>query len=163
MKVAVTEPKSLSHPTRTSSLPHRAANNAELSVSLNQPSGQSAFEQGRVTEDSNRHKDSSPRGQLTGLEDLAAYRAELYLLQRRMLETVGKSSNWSAGWSAITRSGFLDDVFSEVDLSKESNGSIAQSPAESRPETPSLTGLCSDVLRKAVSSLTSFRRLYEVL
>src|SRR5438045_9781661 len=55
-----------------------------------------------------------------GLEDLAASRAELYLLSRSVLELVGYQRNWFVGWEPLSdkRTG-TEALMAEVNLSDD--------------------------------------------
>ncbi|KAL9097782.1 MAG: hypothetical protein Q9165_000108 [Trypethelium subeluteriae] len=97
------------------------------------------------------------------LEQLAAHRAELYLLQRRVLEQAGSPYGWLAGWSAI--SGPQSDKtveLSEVELDT-ANGDhpIRHDEDTGKLRTPSESkGLGVQALFAAVQSLDAFRALY---
>jgi hypothetical protein len=99
------------------------------------------------------------------MEDLAAHRAKLYLLQRRVLEHIGKRCGWLIGWAAIASLQTIQqEELNEIDL----DGSVIAKPEDeqghdkSREAAPSTCGLCEASLAKAVLSLDEFRGMYEV-
>jgi hypothetical protein len=152
-KAAIPEPKTMMHPARSSSLAIRSASREPPSPGIF-PGGRrsSVPEQGG----------SSPFLKV-GLEGLAGYRAELYILSRNVLEQVGKQRGWSTGWAetAYLQGGKADDM-EEVDLSQESSEETSEeSVAPIIP--PSSDGIESKLLRTALDNRDDFYRLYETL
>ena len=109
-----------------------------------------------------------PAAHGSGLAELAGGRAELYLMQRRLIESLAKQKGWSAGWAAITSSKDLE----EVDLeSNESPYQEEESPYQdgdndpmsraSRTDDQAGAVLCSG-LAFSLMSITSFQTAFEV-
>ncbi|KAK6587408.1 hypothetical protein PZA11_000698 [Diplocarpon coronariae] len=95
----------------------------------------------------------------TGLEDLAAHRAELYLLSRSVLVQVGKERGWSVGWIEMAKLQGGDDIGEMEDVDLEDS-----SEAEKKVVLPpSSHGIESRLLRTALDNKGDFYRLYETL
>ncbi|KAK2628264.1 hypothetical protein QTJ16_002910 [Diplocarpon rosae] len=95
----------------------------------------------------------------TGLEDLAAHRAELYLLSRSVLVQVGKERGWSVGWTEMAKLqgdniGAMEDVDLDEDASEAKKKVVLP---------PSSHGIESRLLRTALDDKDDFYRLYETL
>jgi hypothetical protein len=151
-KAAIPEPKTMMHPARSSSLALRS--------SSREPPSPGVFPGGRRASVPEQGATSSPFLK-NGLEQLAAHRAELYILSRNILEAVGRQHSWSVGWNEIaymqsTEVGNLE----EIDLS-QTNQSISSKEDQKIPRT--LDGICSKLLRAAVDNRDDFYRLYETL
>ena len=99
----------------------------------------------------------------TGLEYLAAQRAEMYLIARRALSSVGTRHGWKTGWSAVSgeeqiEESDLDEVSLEDGPGKVStNGNLTSNQSQSV-----LVGLQDDDLEAAMSTRDGFYALYEV-
>ncbi|TVY81832.1 Trafficking protein particle complex subunit [Lachnellula suecica] len=154
-KAAIPEPKTMMHPARSSSL--------AIHSPPREPTGAAAFPSNRRS--SVPEQSPAPSTFLKiGLEDLAGYRAELYLLSRNVLEVVGKERGWSAGWEEVTQH-YHDkaDEMQDVDLEDDSSGKQDTVTAASSKPAPSLYGIDNKLLRTAVDSKDDFYRLYETL
>ncbi|KAI9053367.1 hypothetical protein LZ554_002326 [Drepanopeziza brunnea f. sp. 'monogermtubi'] len=148
-KASIPEPKTLMHPTRSSSLALRSRSR--------EPPAAEKFPGMR--------RASVPEGAApspflkAGLEELAAHRAELYLLSRSILVQVGKDRGWSVGWAELSQ---LQDndvgEMEEVDLNQDSS-KVPKTPVL----PPSSHGIDSKLLYTAVDSQADFYRLYETL
>lgn len=151
-KAAIPEPKTMMHPARSSSLALRSRSREPPSPGLF-PGGRrnSVPEQGAA----------SPFFK-AGIEELAAHRAELYLLSRNVLEQVGKKHGWAVGWAEMAHlQGTRREEMKEVDLDKSS---IINSEVEATSNLPpSVSGIDSKLLRTALDSQDDFYRLYETL
>ncbi|KAF4635186.1 hypothetical protein G7Y89_g2916 [Cudoniella acicularis] len=152
-KAAIPEPKTMMHPARSSSLAIRS--------SSREPSTSGGFPGGRRASVPEHGAATSPFLK-AGLEKLAAHRAELYLLSRNVLESVGKEHGWSAGWQET--SGLHDKVddMEEVDLTGDSSAAQKQRIASVQLD-PSLHGLHNKLLLTAADNKDDFYRLYETL
>ncbi|KAG5926554.1 hypothetical protein E4U42_003177 [Claviceps africana] len=109
-KASIPEPKTTMHPARTSSL--------HTSASARPPPSTPSFPgPGRQPAPAEQESQSSSFLKL-GLEELAAQRAELYLVSRSVLDGLGKSRGWCNGWSdAPLGAGDADmDDMEEIDL-----------------------------------------------
>ena len=98
------------------------------------------------------------------LEQLAAQRAELYLLQRRILEQKGISSGWTVGWPAVLgprsdKGASLSEVSLDDDSDDES-GRVEPKGASSLESENK--GLAVQAFASAMQSLEAFRALYVV-
>ena len=151
-KAAIPEPKTMMHPARSSSLALRS--------SSREPPSPGIFPGGRrssVPDPSTSSSFLKP-----GLEQLAAHRAELYLLSRNVLEQLGKKRGWSIGWSEIShlQSAKPDDDMKDVDLdappSAENDDSMRTTVV-----LPSSHGIGSKLLWTALDNKEDFYRLYE--
>ncbi|KAK0648922.1 trafficking protein particle complex subunit 10 [Cercophora newfieldiana] len=148
-KAAIPEPKTMMHPARNSSLNIRAGQRP--------PPSPIGFPPVRGPEDNTSFIK-------TGLEELAARRAELYSLSRNILEECGKKRGWSGGWAAIPMVGEpgvaeMDDISLDDDesMSKPRVADVAAGVQAS------IAGLNNNLLRTALNSTDDFYRLYEIL
>ncbi|VDB90876.1 Bgt-3350, partial [Blumeria graminis f. sp. tritici] len=151
-KQAIPEPKSMMHPTRSSSLAIRSYSRPSSSHK-NSSSGRRASTSEQTT--------TAPSFLKMGLEELAAQRAELYLLSRSILQRAGARRGWDVGWSEIT---YLQNnsavKLEEVDLNQSS---------EEKPEAshegaiipPTCHGIENKLFRTALEDKDDFYRLYE--
>lgn len=99
-----------------------------------------------------------------GMTELANHRAELYLLQRRLVEALGKTLHWSSGWSEVVHK--LNEQYARL-VAKDEHDSVQQNGSSSGDENEDsatlFLGLCIPKLIEAVTSEESFRRALEVL
>lgn len=155
-KSAIPEPKTMMHPARTSSIPLRQ------SIQRPPPSPVGFPGPGR--------KDSINDGEYgmaqflkTGLEELAARRAELYTLSRNVLEECGKRRGWTNGWAAvpIVESGASD--LQEISLDDEPESDARPAPEVEVSLQASVSGVGNELLRTALDNKDDFYRLYETL
>ncbi|KAF4584050.1 Trafficking protein particle complex subunit 10 [Ophiocordyceps camponoti-floridani] len=181
-KTSMPEPKVTMHPARSSSL-HAPASPRRA------PSPGGFPGPGRRASVSDGDTQSS-RFLKIGLEELAARRAELYLLSRSVLSGLGKRRGWSDGWvEAPTLDEKMDDVdlgvadgkvqgvsddemdlgdgmrvVSEVDLGQtRRRSSRVKDGGKGERRRPVLGGLQGQVLRTAMDGADDFYRLYEIL
>lgn len=167
LKVAVPEQKSSSHPKRSSSLLDRRASVQDLAS--NRQTSQVVYEHGRFNSTGNQlptKKDPAvPANTLkSGQPELAAHRAELHLIQRRILERLGKKIDWLLGWAAVAAQ-HEQNKFTEVSLDDEEPEatSVEEPNGESAvPKDEKLAGICENTLRNAFESNQDFRNIYEV-
>jgi hypothetical protein len=153
-KAAIPEPKTMMHPARSSSLAVRSPSREPPSPGIF-PGGRRASvpEQGSV----------SSMFLKVGLEELAAYRAELYLLSRNVLERVGTQRGWSVGWAEMAHlqhdePGEMENVDLNGEPPKGTDKVTDLSEAQS-----SSHGIHSKLLRTALDNEDDFYRLYETL
>ena len=152
-KAAIPEPKTMMHPARSSSLAMRS--------SPREPPSPGIFPGGRRSS----VPDSSTSSPFlkAGLEQLAAHRAELYMLSRNVLEQVGKKHGWSVGWPEISHLQHVKDAdMKDVDI----DGPTSAGEDDSVDVTgilPSSRGIGSKLLWTALDNKDDFYRLYETL
>ena len=150
-KATIPEPKTMMHPARSSSLitnpPPRATS---PSVFPGRRASSTAIE---------NNASVSSTFLKAGLEDLAAGRAQIYLLSRIVLERLGKKREWSVGWEELQSSNGGTGTMEEVDLNSDSK----ESPEKADKGTPSLQGIDNKLLRTALETQEDFNRLYEIL
>ncbi|KAF4127019.1 trafficking protein particle complex subunit 10 [Geosmithia morbida] len=154
-KASIPEPKTMMHPSRTSSLNVRPTQRPPPSPNVF--AGRSA-----TLSDADAHNTHHLRA---GLEELAAKRADLYLLSRSILNGLGKKRGWSNGWDHAPLIGEVNvpkmqEVSLDDDNDDEENVSTT---ADDEAKKPSTVGINSKLLRTAVDNPDDFYRLYEIL
>jgi hypothetical protein len=162
-KIALSEPKSMIHPTRSSSLTAGRSHSADPPYAQPPPSGQVVFENGQYQDRPAPTQNSSIPQAKTGLQELAAARAQLLVVQRRIFEYVGKSFGWSIGWSAVLATLNPKRELSDVDLEDKEDSD--EESVEDKHETTlgaHTSGLSAAAIVSAVSSIDNFRQYYEV-
>lgn len=165
-KVSIPEPKTMTHPARTTSLRVSAAGSRLSTIPspsffpgpgstrrASMPDVQDAVDQ--------QHRKA-------GMEELAARRAELYALSRNILEEAGKKRGWSDGWSSapvIGETGLLDmeDVSLDDDTPPAAETGSANLSKDSANPHHTVAGLDSQLMRTALNNKDDFYRLYEML
>ncbi|KAM0463110.1 hypothetical protein ACHAPV_003236 [Trichoderma viride] len=157
-KSSIPEPKTMIHPARNSSLsPRSGIPPPPLSPSFFPGPGRQLPAEGDA---------KGPNGFLkTGLEDLAARRAELYMLSRSILSSLGKKRSWSDGWdeAPLVRGVGIDDM-QDVNLDEEDRDGESETTSSSKSAySPLMSGIDNTVLRTAVDNKDDFYRLFEIL
>jgi hypothetical protein len=143
------------HPTRSSSLQRSVSSSSQLTP-------QPIYENERYAKSSpNPQQDTAAtNGSDWGI--LASARAQLLLMQRRILEALAKQKGWLSGWAAIQATQTLADV----DLNGDENTDLSEEAAKastSSVETEKIAQmLLSGPLSVALASLEDFRAVYEV-
>ncbi|KAK5015312.1 hypothetical protein LTR60_002935, partial [Cryomyces antarcticus] len=157
--------EAMPHPARTSSLRdnHSGFDGSFLSLPI---PGRMVFEYDRTVDTSAVHKDGTFSSSRSGISDLAARRAELIVLQRRALESVGKGCRYLVGWAAIRKP--KGEAMEEVSLHDEpqtSNEHEAGSPVAVPPVpiTSPAQGITNKSFVNALTSIEVFRGVYERL
>ncbi|OPB47019.1 TRAPP complex component [Trichoderma guizhouense] len=157
-KSSIPEPKTMIHPARNSSLLPRSGG-------IPPPPLSPGFFPGPGRQFPNVG-DGTNSFLKNGLEDLAARRAELYMLSRSILSSLGKKRSWSDGWDeAPLVRGIGMDEMEEVDLNDD-NDKGKESDTPSSPEeayAPLMAGIVNPVLRTAIDNKEDFYRLFEIL
>ncbi|KAI1652435.1 trafficking protein particle complex subunit 10 [Daldinia decipiens] len=161
-KSAIPEPKTMMHPARGSSLSIRISGTANVGRPPPSPNIFSGHPPGSIGE----------HGQSTflkaGLEELAARRAELYILSRNILSECGKKRGWKDGWADVPAIG-QTSMIEMVDIDLGDNDDDERSAAEDkdvpadRDVAVSPWGIDSKLLRTALDNSDDFYRLYETL
>jgi len=162
-KTLVSEPKSMSHPARSSSLSAGRSSSADPPYAQPTSSAQVVFDNGQYPDRPAPTKDSAIPQAKTGVQELAAARAQLLVVQRRIFEYVGKSFGWTIGWAAVLESLNPKEEMSEVDLDdkEDSDEEGAQLQQEVTP-IASTFGISAPAMTSAISSINHFRQFYEV-
>lgn len=151
-KSSIPEPKTMMHPARTSSLHVQSLPPPPLSPGFPGP--------GRQMGPTDQQESTSSSFLKIGLEELAARRAELYMLSRSILDGLGKKRGWSNGWDEAPLVGGSDtDDMAEVSLdNSEEKPTVAKQTI-----APFTVGIESQILRTAAEDQDDFNRLYEIL
>ncbi|KAK5172845.1 uncharacterized protein LTR77_002965 [Saxophila tyrrhenica] len=144
------------HPQRTTSLPSRKPRASELQ---NRDSLQSASDSDLMSPPMSPGFEA-PRstGTTPGLIELVTYRAELLMMQRKMLEHVAKQRNWVSGWALMKDKHTAD--MDDVDLNDDSDTSA--DVQKSVPNAPP-SSLVAQSLKPAMASREAFNALFERL
>lgn len=143
-KTSIPEPKTMMHPARSSSMHIRPASRPPPSPGVFPGPGRRAS----VSEVENKNAQFLK----AGLEELAAKRAELYMMSRSLLDGLGRKRGWSNGWDEAPLVG--DQGLVEVSLDAESPATVV---------SPSMAGIEGRLLHTAMDSVDDFYRLYEIL
>lgn len=164
-KASVPEPKTLSHPARSSSL--RVSTGGSHLSSLPSPN---------VFSNPGNRRASVPdvqdavdkQSRKTGMEELASRRAELYALSRNILDEAGRKRGWSNGWPSapvIGEAGIqqMEEVSLEDDTPTEAETKPEDQLKDPQSAQHTLAGLDSSLLRTALDNREDFYRLYEML
>ncbi|KAK8226906.1 TMEM1 family protein-like protein [Phyllosticta capitalensis] len=160
LKVAVPDQNRTLHPKRSSSLLDRRTSVQEL-PSIRQ--GQVVYDHGKSNSTSSAKTDQGARTQKSGQLELAAHRAELYLIQRRILERIGKKLDWLLGWASVAAK-HQDQTFTDVSLDDEPKAATnGVEPNGDAPKGEKMAGVCEPSLREATASMEDLRRLFEHL
>ncbi|KAL5375550.1 hypothetical protein DPSP01_011131 [Paraphaeosphaeria sporulosa] len=169
-KIAMSEPKSMIHPSRSSSLNHGRPQSVDTPYAQAPSSAQTIFENGQYQDRSTPHQEGSLPQIKNGQQELAGARAQLLAIQRRILERVGKALGWNVGWAAVLATVEPKEEFNNVDLDDQnsaSNEKDSSDEEDAQPEEPiseeSIAGLAAPALRNAASGLDRFRQSYEAL
>ena len=156
------------YPARTSSLSGRRSGSVEPPWANLSAASQTVFDSTPTDSGPRSARERSTKEKIDSiynhnLEQLAAYRAELYLLQRRVLEQRGSVLGWTVGWSAILKQHpEKQNSLSEVSLEEEGDQHEHDEPKEIGPQGSGVKGLHAPALALAMESLESFRKLYTV-
>jgi hypothetical protein len=165
-KLRVSEPKSMIHPSRSSSLSNRrSSGSAEPAYSQSSVVGQVVFENGQYADRPAPTQDSAIPHAKNGLQELAGTRAQLVVVQRRVLEQIGKSLGWSIGWAAVLPSIGHGEELSDVDLDDDAESDVEEAEQEEKKTIKldkTTTGISANGLLNAVSSIEQFRQFFEV-
>lgn len=162
-KLSFAEPKTMIHPTRSSSLNYGRSSSAEPPYSQTPASGQVVYEHGQYQERPVPGQESTAPSVKSGLQDLAGTRAQLLVVQRRILEHVGKALGWTIGWATILSTLKEKEDLTDVDINGKSDSNEADAPVTQPVKAASPTvGLSAAAIVNAISSVEQFRQYYEV-
>ncbi|KAF4953475.1 hypothetical protein FSARC_12365 [Fusarium sarcochroum] len=151
-KTSIPEPKTMMHPARTSSLQIQTGQ----APGTRPPPSPGVFPGPGMPKISNDHEAQFLKA---GLEDLAARRAELYLLSRSILDGLGKKRGWSDGWKEAPIIAEAEADFEEISLDDQPS----TDPAATDDVPPLDFGVNNNLLLTAIDSAENFYRLYEIL
>lgn len=156
-KTSVPEPKTMMHPARDSSLNVRPNSQPPISPGIFPGPGAPQVPSPSTVIVSEK----GTQFLKTGLEELAARRAELYALSRNILEQCGKKRGWGDGWESVPDVGEANIMgLEDVSLDDEESPNVKEAVGQA---APSLAGFQSDLLRAALEDVDDFYRLYETL
>lgn len=93
--------------------------------------------------------------------DLAAGRAELLLMQRRIVEALAKKKGWLTGWAALLAAKSLTEIDLNGNGDTESDEQAGEGISSSAAEFAASI-LLSEKLSSALASMEDFRSTYEV-
>ncbi|KAG6209553.1 hypothetical protein E4U50_002916 [Claviceps purpurea] len=160
-KPSIPEPKTILHPARTTSLHTDAASRPSSTASFPGP--------GRQPNPAEQEAQNSVFLK-NGLEELAAQRADLYLVSRGILDGLGKARGWHNGWSEapLAVGDPENEEMDEIDLDDEDGASTAKDKSHGSkttatpcPATPA--GIENQILKTALDNAVDYYRLYEIL
>ncbi|OAA76821.1 TMEM1 family protein [Akanthomyces lecanii RCEF 1005] len=159
-KASIPEPKTMMHPARNSSLNESSPRNPPSSPGFPGPGRAPARAAG---------DDQNTSFLKVGIEELAAGRAELYMMSRSILQRLGKVRGWSTGWDeapVVQDSGI--EVMEDISLDDDNNDSNDNDStnSENKPNintTPTSAGIRSQLLISATENSQDFYRLYEIM
>ncbi len=159
-KASIPEPKTMMHPARNSSLNESSPRNPPPSPGFPGPGRAPARAAG---------DDQNTSFLKVGIEELAAGRAELYMMSRSILQRLGKVRGWSTGWDeapVVQDSGI--EVMEDISLDDDNNDSNDNDStnSENKPNintTPTSAGIRSQLLISATENSQDFYRLYEIM
>lgn len=146
-KASIPEPKTMMHPARSTSLYTRPTERPPPSPGVFPSVRPVSLSEGEY-----------PQISKAGLENLAAMRADLYLLSRSILDGLGKKRGWSNGWDKAPLVGDPEGAIM-VDISLNDD---TPAPTNDIGE-PSSSGIGSQLLATAADNAEDFYRLYEIL
>ena len=158
-KVAIPEPKTMMHPARNSSL-QTAQTVQQEPLSQNMLPGSASDQESELGQ--NHSGPSTGKFLKSGLEDLAASRAALYLLARSVLGKLGQARDWISSWDALApRATAPESSMQDVDLSDDSAG-VERKTELTADTTTTFQGIRDPFLIAATQDKKSFYNLYEV-
>ncbi|KAF1965893.1 hypothetical protein BU23DRAFT_518972 [Bimuria novae-zelandiae CBS 107.79] len=162
-KIAVSEPKSMIHPSRASSLNYGRSQSSDAPYA--QPSGnaQTIFENGQYQDRPAPKQESSLPQTKNGQQELAGSRAQLLAIQRRILEHVGKYLGWSVGWAAALPTLDPKVEFNDVDLDEKDSSDEEETQSDKPTPASHVIGISSPALKDGTSGIDRFRQFYETL
>jgi hypothetical protein len=163
-KLRVSEPKSMIHPSRSSSLNH-GRSSAEPPYAQPTTASQVVFDNGQYNDRPVPAQESALPQAKNGLQELAGTRAQLVVVQRRVLEQIGKALGWSIGWAAILSPTEHHEELSDVDLDNNEQSTANEVEQIDKRTTKLATptvGIFASALLSAASSIEQFRQCYEV-
>ena len=151
-KAAIPEPKTMMHPARQSS----------LRIDPRQPPSPGIFPGAKSSADQVETPKPNSTFLKAGLEELAAHRAELYVLSRIVLERLGAAREWPVGWNLVAH--LRGQVGELENVNLNDTGAVSEKEKSRLEEvTPTLHGILNRLLRTALDNKDDFYRLHETL
>jgi hypothetical protein len=143
------------HPTRSSSLQRSVSSSSQLTP-------QPIYENERYAKSSPTPQQDTATTSGSDMVALASARAQLLLMQRRVIEALAKQKGWLSGWAAIKATQTLTDIDLDGEEEGETGGEVSKA-SKSPTETDKIAQmLLSGPLSAALASLEDFRAAYEV-
>lgn len=127
--------------------------------------GQVIFENGQYQDRPSPGQNAAINTAKNGLLDLASVRAQLLVIQRRLLEHTGQALGWSIGWAAILGALNEKETMAEVSLDEEDAEAADSMPEDVNNKTSSkalTVGIFAETLKSSLASINQFRQVYEV-
>jgi hypothetical protein len=143
------------HPTRSSSLQRSVSSSSQLTP-------QPIYENERYAKSSPTPQQDTATTNGSDLAILASTRAQLLLMQRRIIEALAKQKGWLSGWAAIQATQPLSDVDLDSKDEAESSEEASKTSSSSAENEKIAQMLLSGPLSAALASLENFRAVYEV-
>ncbi|KAI7237475.1 hypothetical protein KC330_g3153 [Hortaea werneckii] len=141
------------YPTRSSSLMTARKSAPELKRPPSVPSSE------LMSPPSSSGTDTAPKGAgVPGLPELATYRAELVMLQRKMLEHIAAQSGWRAGWSAMRHR--APSKMQDITLDEDDGHDTTENQQETTSDYVA-SSLILPALKPALASESAFQEIYE--
>jgi len=157
------------HPSRSSSLNNGRPQSVDVPYAQAPASAQTIFENGQYQDRPTPQQESSLPQTKNGQQELASTRAQLLAIQRRILEHVGQTLDWSVGWAAVLPTLVLQEELNDIDLDddkSDSNDKDSSEKEDAQPGKPisqeTILGVSTPALRNAASGIDEFRQFYEV-
>jgi hypothetical protein len=153
------------HPARSSSLSHRP--NKGITPSKLEDTTLAVFAKLGQRGPADYPSEPTPAAKISDIESLAGYRAELYLLQRQIMERSAEANGWSIGLSKLrTIDSDQSTGMKDIDLHDDdgsADGSASSSVTnKDEAQTRSINGICQETLMSATTSLDEFKSNFEV-
>ncbi|KAI7518909.1 hypothetical protein KC331_g20952, partial [Hortaea werneckii] len=102
---------------------------------------------------------AAPKGAgVPGLPELATYRAELVMLQRKMLEHIAAQSGWRAGWAAMRHR--APSKMQDITLDEDDDHDTTENQAETTSDYVA-SSMILPALKPALASESAFQEAYE--
>ena len=163
-KTKMSEPKSMIHPSRSTSL-NNGRQTSDMPYAQTAANAQVVFENGQYQDRPPPTQQRTIPSTKNGLQELAGTRAQLLGIQRRLLEYAGKVMGWNIGWNAILSSLNEKEELANINLDSEDEDAAEDAALKANPDaevSKKSLGVSAGALVTAISSLAQFRQFYEV-
>lgn len=144
------------HPTRSSSLQRSASSSSQLTP-------QTVYENERYSRSSPNPQPDAVSTNGSGIAVLASCRAQLLLMQRKIIESLAKQKGWLSGWAAIKATQALADVDLDGEEGNKPDEEVSKALISPTETEKIAQMLLSGPLSAALASLEDFRIVYEVI
>ncbi|KEQ98887.1 hypothetical protein AUEXF2481DRAFT_1718 [Aureobasidium subglaciale EXF-2481] len=146
------------HPARSSSLQRSASSSSQLTP-------QTIYENDRYAKSTPSAQPDTMSTIGSGIAVLASGRAQLLLMQRRIIEALAKQKGWQSGWAAIKEPQAMVDI--DLDGEEETGADLEREALKASTSTAKIEKITNMVLSaplsSALASLEEFRAVYEQL